>query len=162
MGYDFYLKLDGIEGECSDSKHPKWIQILSFSYGLEQKAGGYTTDREPVYGQVNISDISVKKYIDASSPDLHTACLTALRIKTANLELCQTSKDKHPYMKYNLFDVVVSAIRPSGEGGGDNAYPTEDVSLRFSKIEWEYTPLSEKGRPQAGRRAGWDMKTINK
>ncbi|MGI0022230.1 MAG: type VI secretion system tube protein Hcp, partial [Nitrososphaeraceae archaeon] len=29
---DFYLKLEGVEGESTDSKHPAWIEIESFSF----------------------------------------------------------------------------------------------------------------------------------
>ena len=27
MGIDMYLRIDGIQGECTDSKHPKWIDV---------------------------------------------------------------------------------------------------------------------------------------
>ena len=33
---DYFLKIDGIEGESADSKHPKEIQVLSFSFGESQ------------------------------------------------------------------------------------------------------------------------------
>src|SRR5260370_33692327 len=37
---DYYLKLDGIEGESSDDKHKGTIEILSFSLGAQQAGTG--------------------------------------------------------------------------------------------------------------------------
>ncbi|MGB7991069.1 MAG: type VI secretion system tube protein Hcp, partial [Candidatus Methylophosphatis roskildensis] len=33
MAVDFFLKIDGIEGESADSKHKKEIDVLSWSWG---------------------------------------------------------------------------------------------------------------------------------
>lgn len=35
-GLQIFLKLDGIEGESTDSRHPKEIDVLSCSDGLSQ------------------------------------------------------------------------------------------------------------------------------
>jgi type VI secretion system secreted protein Hcp len=34
---DYFLKIDGIEGESNDSKHKAEIEIGSFSFGATQK-----------------------------------------------------------------------------------------------------------------------------
>ncbi len=38
---DAFLKIDGIKGESQDSKHPGWIEIMSFSWGVSNQ--GATT-----------------------------------------------------------------------------------------------------------------------
>ncbi|MBV8585847.1 MAG: type VI secretion system tube protein Hcp, partial [Verrucomicrobia bacterium] len=36
MAVDYFLKIDGIEGESKDSKHQNEIEIGSFSFGATQ------------------------------------------------------------------------------------------------------------------------------
>ena len=36
MAVDYFLKLDGIEGESADSNHKNEIQIMSWSWGASQ------------------------------------------------------------------------------------------------------------------------------
>ncbi len=38
---DYFLKIEGIEGESEDSKHKKDVEVLSFSWGAcEQRLDG--------------------------------------------------------------------------------------------------------------------------
>ena len=161
MGYDFYIKLDGIDGECTDSKHTKWIEVLSYSTGVEQHGGVHSAGGQTTTGRANFQDLSIVKYLDASTPKLAKFCAQGEHIAKGELQLCQATKDKHPYMKYLMTDVVISSVRPSGNGGGESGLPTEEVAMRFAKIEWEYTPMNEKGQPQAAQKAHWDLK-LNK
>lgn len=165
MGYDFYLKLDGIDGECTDSKHAKWIEVLSYSTGVEQQGGIHSAGGASTAGRANFQDVSIVKYLDASTPKLQKYCAQGEHIAKGELQLCQATKDKHPYMKYILTDVVISSVRPQGkgniikaEGNTESGLPTEEVAMRFAKIEWEYTPMNEKGQPQAAQKANWDLK----
>jgi len=36
--YEGYLKINGIKGESQDSKHPEWIEVMSFSWGVSNRA----------------------------------------------------------------------------------------------------------------------------
>ena len=40
MAFDTFLKISTIPGESTDDKHKDWIEILSFSTGLDQPASG--------------------------------------------------------------------------------------------------------------------------
>ena len=42
--------------------------------------------------------------------------------------------------------------------GGEAGLPTEEVAMRYAKISWEYTPMNEKGQPQAAQKANWSLK----
>jgi len=40
MAGDCFLKIDGIPGESTDDKHKDWIEVMSYSHGVSQMAGG--------------------------------------------------------------------------------------------------------------------------
>ncbi|WP_281072441.1 type VI secretion system tube protein Hcp, partial [Succinivibrio dextrinosolvens] len=39
MASDFYVKIDGIDGDSNDKSHSKWIEVVSFSHGAVQNVG---------------------------------------------------------------------------------------------------------------------------
>ncbi|WP_044143789.1 type VI secretion system tube protein Hcp, partial [Succinimonas amylolytica] len=45
MASDFFIKLDGIDGESNDKAHGKWIEVVNFKHGsLQNITAGRTTD----------------------------------------------------------------------------------------------------------------------
>src|SRR5919109_1032111 len=98
MATDTFLKIDGIPGESTDDKHKDWIEFLSYNHGMSQPVsaasgtGGRTSQR------VNMSDFSVMKMLDKSSPHLAQACCDGRHIKEVKVELCEASGDKHTFM----------------------------------------------------------------
>ena len=45
MAVDYFLKIDGIDGESQDDKHKDWIEVLSFSWGPPGAGRSTTTSR---------------------------------------------------------------------------------------------------------------------
>lgn len=157
MAYDFYLKLEGIDGEATDSKHDKWIEILSFSTGITQAGSSRSVGGQSTTGKADAQDFVVVKTLDKSSPKLAKFCACGEHIKSATIDCCQSTKEKHIYMQYKLTDVVISSVRPNGSTSQETL-PLEEVSMRYAKIEWQYTPIDKAGKAQAAEKANWDIK----
>ena len=71
MAVDMFLKLDGIDGESVDKGYEKWIECLSFSWGISD--GSKATNapgKKPSARRAQVSDLSITKYLDAASPKL--------------------------------------------------------------------------------------------
>jgi type VI protein secretion system component Hcp len=56
--------------------------------------------------------------------------------------------------KYTLTDVVISSVTHSGATA---KMPSEDISLRFGRIEIEYRSTDAKGGGSV-HKAGWDVR----
>ena len=69
MAVDMFLKVDGIEGESQDEKHAKEIDVLAWSWGMSQ-SGTMHAGGGGGAGKVAVQDVSVTKYVDASSNGL--------------------------------------------------------------------------------------------
>jgi type VI secretion system secreted protein Hcp len=159
MAFDCFLKIDGIDGESTDAKHQKWIEVLSFSTGMSQpvssvasSAGGATSAR------VNMQDFQVVKHIDISSPKLAEACCTGKHFNKVTIELCRAGTEKIKFMEYKLANAIVSSITSGGTPGGGEDIPTESISFNFGKIEWAYTQQKREGGGAGGNAAaGWDL-----
>jgi type VI secretion system secreted protein Hcp len=134
-----YMHYEGIDGEVGAKGHEKWIILTSFSWGesrgLKSSQGG--TTRED--GTVAMSDITVKKDVDSTSPKLFIAGATGTLDKTVKIDFVRTAKgEEQTYMQYTLTGTGVSSFSVEG---GDR--PTEEISLNFDKIEFKYNAIGD-------------------
>jgi type VI secretion system secreted protein Hcp len=158
MAFDAFLKIANIPGESTDAKHSEWIEIMSFSHGMSQPASAQVSRQGAITtGRVDMQDLTVLKALDKASPKLSLACCKGEHFPSIQLELCRNTGDKQKYMEYKLTDVVISAVRPGGSSKGDGDVPLEEISLRFGKIQWNYTALDKTGKPKGNVSAGWDL-----
>lgn len=155
MAVDMFLKLDGIKGESTDSKHKEEIDILSFSFGVSQH-GTSSTGGGAGAGKASFSDISIVKKADKSSPLLMQNCASGTHIKAALLTVRKAGGTQQEYYKIKLTDLLVSSLQNSGTDGGE--VPMENVSLNFAKIEFEYYEQTPSGGLGGQVRGAWDIK----
>jgi type VI secretion system secreted protein Hcp len=163
MAVDMFLKVDGVDGESTDDKHKAEIEVLSYSWGVnQQKSASASSGGSLTANRASFQDFSIVKAIDKASPKLMLACADGTHIKGIRLEICRAGGDKQPYMEYKFTDVIVTSFRPGGSGHGE-ALPLEEVSFAYGKAEWKYTQTKVEGGKAAGNVAGgWDLKANKK
>lgn len=150
---DYFLKIDGIEGESQDDKHSKEIQVLSFSLGVANAGtGGYGSGSGA--GKASMQDMHFTKLTDKSSPNLFIACCNGKHFPTATVTVRKAGEKAHEYLVYKLTEVLVSSYQTSGHGGG---IAQESLSLNFSKIELAYTPQNADGSAGAKNMKTYDI-----
>lgn len=157
--FDAFLKIDGIDGESTDSKHKDWIEVLSYSHGVtQQSAGSASSGGGRSAGRSDHQDFSIVKSLDKASPKLNLACCNGEHIKSVTLTLHRAGKDKVKYMEYKMSDVLVSSVRPGGSSKGGEALPLEEVSFNYGKMEWIYTATNHAtGKPEGDVKTNWDV-----
>ena len=163
MPFDAFLKIDGVDAESNDSKHKGEIEILSFHWGVSQAITGTVSSTGTFSGQrCDMTALAVVKQLDKSSPKLAQGCASGEHFKTATLTLSRAGGDKQPYMKYKLSDVLIENLSTGGSSQGEGGVPTEEVGLRYAKIELEYTVVGTDGKAAGNVAAGWDLKENKK
>lgn len=156
---DYFLKIDGIEGESTDDRHKGEIEILSWSWG-ETNAGTMTRGGGGAgAGKVQMQDFHFVKSMDKASPALFLKCATGEHIKQATLTARKAGGDQQEYLKITLTDVLISSYQTGGSSG--DVVPTDSFSLNFAKIEFEYKPQNPDGSLGEAVKAGYDLK-LNK
>lgn len=155
MAFDAFIKIEGIEGESTDSRHSGWIEAVNYDLSLSQKvsstassAGGASAER------TDFSVFSFSKQIDKASPKLALACADGTHINTIAVELCRAGGEKIKFMQYKFTNCMVSSFATSG----DADLPEDDVAFVFGKVEWHYTQQKRSGGMAAGNlAAGWNL-----
>jgi type VI secretion system secreted protein Hcp len=152
---DYFLKIDGIDGESQDDVHKNEIHVSSFSFGVTNSGTG-GSNLGSGGGRSNVQDMHFTKVVDQSSPNLFYACATGKHFDNATLTVRRAGETPQEYLVYKLTEVYVSSISTSGHEGGGIAQ--ESVSLNFSKIELNYTPQNADGTPGAVNTKSYDVK----
>lgn len=154
---DYFLKLDGIDGESKDDTHKDEIELESWSWG-ESQQGSHATGSGGGAGKVSMRDFQCVMKVCKASPKLLLACATGDHVKEAVLTCRKAGKDQQEFLKIKLSELLVSSYQTGGNGHGD-VIPTDQVSLNYSKIEVEYKPQNEDGTLGGAVKAGYNLKT---
>jgi len=157
---DYFLKVDGIDGESQDAKHKGDIQVESFSFGATQ-TGTHSAGGGGGAGKVAMQDFHFTQKVNKSSPKLALACATGQHIKKAVLVARKAGGTQQEFYTVTFTDLLVSSYQISGSGHGDTL-PVDQISLNFAKIEWKYQQQDEKGNVGSPVIAGYDLKANKK
>ena len=153
MAVNAYLVIDGVKGPSTSKADA--IDILSFSFGASNSAvfGPGSSGKESRAGRADISNVSVMKVLDKTSPALFDNCCTGDIMKKVTLLYDKPQADKQvEYFKIEMEDSLITSVQLSGSSEN----PTESVSFAFAKVKVYYNP--EDGQ---GGLAGWLEKGFN-
>ena len=153
---DYYLKIDGIDGESHDQKHKGEIEIDSFSWGQTQ-TGTAASNSGIGAGKVAMQDVSFVMRVNKASPKIALACANGDHINNAVLVCRKAGKDQQEFLKYTFSDILVSSYHTGGSQQSD-LVPMDQFSLNFSKIECEYKEQKSDGTLGGTVKMGWDVK----
>jgi type VI secretion system secreted protein Hcp len=154
---NIYLKLDGLNGESMDDEHKDWIEVESWSWGVDNPAsfaqgqGGQST-------QAHVSAINVVKNCDAASVAMYKACTTGKHIPKGTLSCLKLDGDSRiEYMKVDLTDIMVSNLQWSASGTEHHVH--ESVGLVFAEFKQAYKLQQDKGTPKGSTEFGYNVQT---
>ena len=156
---DYFLKLDGIEGESTNAKHAGWLDVDSWSWGENQPVQPATGSGASV-GKVHFQDFRFTTRVSKASPKLFLACASGQHLKQAQLVGVKAGKTKQEFLTWTFSDVLVTAYETGGAEGSDA--PFDSVSMNFSKATVAYKAQKADGSLDNAVTAGWDAKTNKK
>jgi len=172
---DYFLKIDGIDGDSQDSKHKNEIQIDSFSWGATN-AGTAAAGGGMGAGKVQMQDFHFVMKVNKASPKLMLACANGEHIKQAVLVCRKAGKEQQEYLKYTFSDLLISHFQ-TGAGtlatpemtaeatakrGAEavNVVPMDDIAFNYSKIEYEYKEQKPDGTLGGAVKCTIDVKAM--
>jgi type VI secretion system secreted protein Hcp len=152
---DYFLKIDGIDGESQDSKHKNEIDLLSWSWG-ESNSGSSAYGGGGGAGKVSMQDFSFTMNANKASPKIFLACATGAPVDSAILTCRKAGKTQQEYLKITFSDLLISSYSTGGSAG--DVVPVESISFNFSKIEHSYAAQKADGSLEAPLKHTYDCK----
>lgn len=159
MAQNFFLKMDGVEGECPVEGHRQDIHVLSWNHSFNQptspnrsSAGGGVVE------QANHADFSVTKYMDVASVPLMKLCWNGRTVPSAVFIACRSEGGAlEEYLKVEMTDVIVSNI---SVGGGTGDLSTETVTLSYGAVRYTHRPDPAKSGEAKVKTARHDLRQM--
>lgn len=138
MSTDFFLQIDGIEGDSNDSKHAKWIEVQSFSHGASQSVD--IKRGADVSGRGVFEAFVFTHFVDKATPKIQQFCMNGKDIKKCTCEVCRAISGKQTVI-YAVILENVKIIRAQVKTVGEEQPPIEEVSLCCKKTTWKAVPV---------------------
>jgi type VI secretion system secreted protein Hcp len=158
MAADYFLKIDGIDGESQDQTHKNSIELESFSWsGHQASSGSISTGAGHGVGKVTVSALDCNTLLAKDTPKLFAALCSGTHIAKAVLTGRKSGGDgkQVDFVKITMSGVAISSVSlASGKG----SIPSVTFALNFAKMEWEYKAQDAKGNVSVASTAGWDFK----
>src|ERR1017187_10719340 len=151
---DYFLKLDGIQGESPDKTHKLEMEIESFSWG-ELNAGAAAQNSGMGAGKVQMQDFHFVMRVNKASPKLFLACANGDHIKSGILTCRKAGKDQQEYLKYTFTDLLISSFQI----GGTEDQPVEQISFNYTQVQMDYKEQKADGTLSGAISAKYNVKT---
>src|SRR5437016_13709195 len=106
---DYFLKIEGVEGESGDSKHKGEIEIQSWSWS-EHQEGAHAGGGGGGAGKVHMDDFHFTMHTNKSSTKLMHACACGEHFAKATLICRKAGKEQQEHLKVTLHHLLVSSF----------------------------------------------------
>ncbi len=156
MAVDYFLKIQGVEGESQDNTHRGTIQLESWSFG-ENQTGSFAYGGGGGAGKVQMQDFHFTMKVNKASPKLFLACANGEHIPQAILIARKAGKEQRDFLKWTFTDLLISSFQTGGQANSDDI-PLESISFNFGKCEVEYREQQADGTLAGPVRASYDLK----
>jgi type VI secretion system secreted protein Hcp len=154
MAVDMFLDLDGVKGESVDKTHKGKIDLLSWNWGLSN-SGTFHHGSGGGAGKASFKDITITKFIDASSPNIMLFCANGKHFAKGKIIVRKAGENPLEYLTIDFDKVLVANYSTGGSGGEERL--TENVTLNFAKVKLEYVTQTEKGGKGTPHAFSWDI-----
>jgi type VI secretion system secreted protein Hcp len=135
MAVDYYLKLDGVEGESVNAKYKNQIQLLSWTWGASQVSSVEANGGSGA-GKVNLGDLSVVTYLDKATPKFFKNICEGTHFKAATLSAVKAgAKDSKPYLTVDMGEIFVTSLAVNAQ----TEIPMVNLSFTYNDITVEYS-----------------------
>jgi len=135
MASDYYLLINGVNGESQNTQMPKNIELDSFSFGATNPAdvGG----KGLAAGKCSLSDFSFSCALDSSSWQIVKDLYSGAHVSSAVFTGMKAGGGGSTY-KYIVVTMTNCFITSHSTGGGAQGVPSQSCSLAYEQIAFEH------------------------
>ncbi len=140
MATDFFIKVDGIDGQSNDKNHGKWIEVRAFNHGAVQNVGaGRATD---VSGRGQFEPFVFEHELDKATPKLQQFCMNGQKVAKVEFQVCRAVAGvQTPVYEVTMENVKIAKTEVAIKEVEGGQIPVETVSLVPGKLTWKYTAI---------------------
>ena len=109
-------------------------------------------------GKVELSELTVNKFVDKASPSLFSACTSGRHFTSAQLYIRQSAGlSASTFLAYEFQTVFITRIDWSGSTGDE--LPAETLTMEYAALVIAYKPTGSASSPAEVAQSGWNRIT---
>ena len=143
--FEIFLKIEGIEGDSTDSMHPNEINAVSFKMGVLQEGGDLAPGGGGTF-TAQFTPLTVFKFIDKASPQLFIKAAKGDHIPSARVVVRKSGPNPFTIYQLVLDNVLISSVSDNASTTDQNGNLLEQITLNCSRITWTFFPSNADGR----------------
>jgi type VI secretion system secreted protein Hcp len=149
----FFLAISGIQGESTDAKHPKTIEVLDWTFGVDNAISPTNTGSGA--GKSKPRDFTFVARSSIASPLLFIKAATGAHLTTATLYARRNGEQTWDYLKLRFDNLYVTSYVVAPDP--INAVPLDVVHLEYAKVQFTWVPQTPAGGPGTPITKGFDF-----
>jgi len=155
MAVDYFLDIDGIQGETENEAFTNKIQLMSWSWGASNISTVSGTSGSGA-GKVDVSDFNCMTNFDKSTPALFKAITKGTHIAKGTMSALKSGGDTTPYLKVNFTEIFVTGLQMSAS----SETPTVSLSFTYASIGIDYSVQGKDGTLKSTGEVAFNQKTM--
>jgi type VI secretion system secreted protein Hcp len=149
-----------VKGESKDKVHHDEIDVLSWSFEVQNKGAFGTVGAGGGTGKSKFGDLVVLAKFSKATPPLMQANATFQHFPKAVLTCRKAGGVQQEYLIITLTTFGVSSYKMGGSGG--DHIGIDEIKLNFKQIEMQYKAQQADGNLAGATKAGWNVKENTK
>jgi type VI protein secretion system component Hcp len=138
LAYDMTASIEGVGND---------IPIHSFSWGMAH--GG----QHPIP-----MEVSLAKSVDGNSAKLLQIVATQGVLPSVTIKVSSSAAPKTVFLTLKFSNVRLGSIHEAGQANSPQPSPSENLMMRFEKVEFTFQPLGNDGKPAGPpQKWSWDF-----
>ena len=158
MAQDFFLKIDGIDGQSADKNHGKWIEAIDFSLGSKQSV---TLARgADVAGRGEFEPFTFTHLVDKATPKLQQFCMNGQKVSKVEFHACRAIAGGQVVVfevKLENVKIAKAVVKTAVAAEGADREAVEEVDLVAGKMTWKVTPIKPDNTKDGAIEATFDQ-----
>jgi type VI secretion system secreted protein Hcp len=144
---DYFLKIDGVNGETTTGNTPGAIAVSGFEWGAENKMTIGSASGGAGAGKATLNELTIEKPVDSTSPALFG--MLGAGTKISGMEL--VARKPGPagsapiYMRYTFQLAFVTSQTQTGSSGDEGIQ--EKLTFAYGAVKQTYVKLGTTGAP---------------
>ena len=152
---DYFLKLEGLKGESTDSKHKEELELESISWGVSNATTIGSATGGAGAGKAKAGEFAFTKRIDKTSPMLYLNCVSGHHYKDVLLTVRKAGGEQQEYFKVKMTTVFTTKYENTG-APGSGGLVLENVTMVYGSLEVIYKEQKADGSLGGEVKQGWD------
>ena len=146
-GVDWWLRLDGIDGESTDREHPRQIEVLALDWQATQKSTSAAG--------AGSKDISLALATSSASPAILKKCVQGAAVPTATISGRKSGEGQRDFLTWDFTSLRFKSYDVAFTEGP----PIDVVTFSFTQVTMTYRPQDPKGGLGTPVVVTWNVKT---